>query len=93
MIGDLAGAVGLNQPGTTRAQQRSARNGTIRKVVETTMRVVFERFEERLGVGVSTAQAVTVASANAGYALAFDADRAPSRGPASRSAADCESRR
>ncbi len=45
-----------------------------RKVVETTMRVLFERLDERLGAGFSTAQALTVASANAGYALAFDAD-------------------
>ncbi len=33
------------------------------------------------------------ASANAGYALAFEAERGPSRGPALESAADCESRR
>jgi DNA-binding MarR family transcriptional regulator len=112
-MGDLASAVVLSQPGTTRALQRSERNGTIRKladptdgrsvvielttkgrkVVETTMRVLFERFDERLGAGFSTAQALTVASANAGYALALDAEPGPSRGPASRSESDWESRR
>jgi DNA-binding MarR family transcriptional regulator len=112
-MSDLANAVVLSQPGTTRALQRSERNGTIRKladptdgrsvvieltpkgrkVVESTMRVVFERFEERLGDGFSTAQAVTVASANAGYALAFDAQRAPARESALTHKADCESRR
>ena len=91
-MSDLASAVVLSQPGTTRALQRSERNGTIRKladptdrrsvvielttkgreVVEITMRILFDRFEERLGVGFSMAQALTVASANAGYALAFD---------------------
>jgi len=101
-MSDLANAVVLSQPGTTRALQRSERNGTIRKladptdgrsavielttkgrqVVETTMRILFERFEERLGVGFSTAQALTVASANAGYALALDADQTPARAPA-----------
>jgi DNA-binding MarR family transcriptional regulator len=106
-MSDLASAVVLSQPGTTRALQRSERNGAIRKladatdgrslvieltvtgrkVVETTMRVLFERFEERLGLRFSPAQALTVASANAGYALAFDADPAPARGPASRSEA------
>src|SRR5947209_12418040 len=99
-MSDLANAVVLSQPGTTRALQRSERNGTIRKlpdpadgrslvieltrkgrkVVETAMRVLFERFEERLGVGFSTAQALTAASANAGYAVALDADRARDEG-------------
>jgi len=93
-MSDLARAVVLSQPGTTRALQRSERNGTIRKladptdgrsvvielttkgrqVVERTMRTLLERFEQRLGVAFSTAQALTVASANAGYALTFDVD-------------------
>jgi hypothetical protein len=38
------------------------------------MRTLLERFEQRLGVAFSTAQALTVASANAGYALTFDVD-------------------
>src|SRR5947209_2774497 len=80
-MSDLASAVVLSQPGTTRALQRSERNGTIRKlsdptdgrsvvieltskgreVVEATMRVLFERFEERLGARFASAQALTVA--------------------------------
>ena len=58
-----------------------------------TARVVFERFEELLGEGFSTAQALTVASANAGRPPAFAADQAPSRGPALRDEVDCDSRR
>jgi DNA-binding MarR family transcriptional regulator len=92
-MSDLANAVVLSQPGTTRALQRSERNGTVRRlpdpadgrsvvieltrkgrqVVETTMRVLFARFEDRLGAGFSAAQALTVASASAGYAVALDA--------------------
>jgi hypothetical protein len=60
---------------------------------DVTARVVFERFEELLGEGFSTAPALTVASANAGPSLAFDADRVPSRGPALKDEVDCDSRR
>jgi hypothetical protein len=62
-------------------------------VVETTMRVLLQRFEERLGIGFSATQALTAASANAGYAVALDADPAPSRGPTSRPEAHYENRR
>ncbi len=51
-----------------------------RKVVETAMRVLFERLEERLETEFSAAQALTVAAANAGYAVALDADRALDEG-------------
>jgi DNA-binding MarR family transcriptional regulator len=54
--------------------------GEGRKVVETAVRVPFERFEERLRVGFSTAQALTLASARAGYAVALDADRTRDEG-------------
>jgi len=100
-VNDLADAVVLSQPGTTRALQRSQRNGTIRKLsdptdgrsvvieltskgrkmVESAMRALFERFEERLGVGFSAAQALTAASANAEYAIALDQDRTNDEGP------------
>jgi DNA-binding MarR family transcriptional regulator len=89
---DLASAVVLSQPGTTRALQRSEHNGNVRKLpdatdgravvieltdagrrlVERTMRVLLGRFSERLGVGFSTAQAITVAGASAEYAVALD---------------------